>query len=355
MLSRRSFVFFALPALVRAAGRGTILPRAATNYLDRATEFPVTRLTDPSVSSLLPPATSMPISRRGFLLFASDATGRWEAYRMDIKKGESRQLTEAEALDPSSLTLLPGDSAYCYRDGPRLMTAGLAGAPREIYRTGEGFEAARGLHVTTDGLSAVLVERRGSTHRLRLIEWRTGTAVTLAEADEIIQAPVTRPKRASVLYRRAGGAYLANFDGKQNYRLRTAEGQVMQAEWSPDGRSAFYLSVPGAGKQHTIREFLPDTNEDRPVAQTTQFAAFARNADATMFVGASGAKVTPYILLLVRAAKRELTLCEHRASDVTMAGPVFSPNSQQIFFTSDLDGKPAIYGMSLDKLVTETP
>jgi len=173
-------------------------------------------------------------------------------------------------------------------------------------------------------------------------------ATTLAEAEEEMSDPITRPKRASVLYRRGGGLYLANFDGKQNYRLRVSEGGVSQAMWSPDGRSVLYLNASA------IREFVPDSNADRAVAQTSQFASFARNGDASVFVGAGGSKVSPYVMLLVRAVKRELTLCEHRASDPAMVTPMFSPNSQQVFFNSDLHGKKAIYRMDVQKLVAAT-
>src|SRR5712692_81067 len=182
-----------------------------------------------------------------------------------------------------------------------------------------------------------------------------GAATTLAEADEEMRDPVPRPKRASLLYRRAGGAWLANFDGQQNYRLRVAEGETASAIWSPDGRAVLYLNIPAdKHRLNNIREFTPDTNEDKSVADTSQFAAFERNSDASMFVGASGSKASPYVLLLARAVKREFTLCEHRASDPRMVAPVFSPNSQRVFFTSDQDGKPAIYSMVVDKLVENT-
>jgi oligogalacturonide lyase len=59
-------------------------------------------------------------------------------------------------------------------------------------------------------------------------------------------------------------------------------------------------------------------------------------------------------LLLVRAVKRELTLAEHRASDPNMVAPIFAPNSQRIFFTSDQHGKPAIYTMNIERFVAET-
>ena len=65
-------------------------------------------------------------------------------------------------------------------------------------------------------------------------------------------------------------------------------------------------------------------------------------------------KASPHILLLVRAVKRELIVCEHRASDARMVSPVFSPNSQSIFFGSDQHGKPAIYTMAVEKFVAQT-
>jgi oligogalacturonide lyase len=56
----------------------------------------------------------------------------------------------------------------------------------------------------------------------------------------------------------------------------------------------------------------------------------------------------------VRAVHREFTLCEHRASNPAMVSPIFSPNSQSVFFTSDQHGKSAIYRISVDKLVEAT-
>lgn len=282
------------------------------------------------------------------MLYASDAGGRFEAYRMDLKRGEARQLTEAEGLQARSLTLMPGESSFCYFDAGRLMMSGFSTASTQAYKVSDGFALSGAPHVTADGLYAALVESRGATHRLRLVNLRTSTALTLGDADEPMRDPLTRPKRASVLYLRGGGAFLANFDAKQNYRLR-CEGTVAQAMWSPDGRSVLYLTAAGA-----LREFVPDTNEDKAVAETSQYAAFQRNGDASVFVGAGGTKVSPYILLLVRTVKRELTLCEHRASDPALVTPQFSPNSQQVFFNSDLHGKPAIYRMDVEKLVEAT-
>jgi len=211
------------------------------------------------------------------------------------------------------------------------------------------------MSVAEDGLYAALVETGAGMFRLRLIKMSDGSATTIAESPEEIRDPIPRPRRASVLFRRGKGLWLANYDGRQSYGLRLAEGEAASANWSPDGRSIFYLNYPPDPKRlHNIREFTPDTNEDKLVANTTQFAGFERNIDATVFAGASGSKASPHVLLLVRTVKRELTLCEHRASDAVMVSPIFSPDSQRVFFVSDRHGKPAIYSIAVERLVTET-
>jgi len=349
-LSRRWFLA-SLPAACfgQSGAKGRVLPSAFKRYADPATELSVIRLTDPSFTSIL-----SAVSKHTFLICASDISGRFEAYRVDLKSGQQKQLTDASALDPHSIQLLADGRAIVYLDGPGLMTSNLSTLKtREVYKTADEF--GRGLGVSEDGLYAVLIERKGAHHKLRLVNMAKGSAETLAEADEEFSTPLPRPKRASVLYRRAEGLWLANYDGKQNYRLHTADAGLGPSLWSPDGRSVLYLSYPqDPHKLHGIREFVPDSNEDSAIANTSQFVGIGRNADASVFVGASGSKASPYVLLLVRAVKRELTLCEHRASDATMVAPVFAPNSQHVYFGSDRHGKPAIYSIAVEKLVEET-
>jgi oligogalacturonide lyase len=356
-LSRRWFLA-SLPAACfgQSSGKGKVLPSAFKRYADPATEIPVQRLTDPAYTSILAVSSSHSISRHGFLVCASDQSGRYEGYRIDLKSGQQKQLTDAGSLDPHSLTLAPDDRGIVYLDGASLMTVNLSSLrAREIYKIPEGFECGGGIGVAEDGLYAAIVEHQESRHRLQLVNMAKGTSETLAEGEEEISEPIPRPKRASVLYRRAGGLWLANYDAKQNYRLRVAEGGIGPALWSPDGRSVYYLNYPEDGhKLHALREFVPDSNEDAPVADTSQFVGIGRNSDGSVFVGASGSKASPYVLLLVRAVKRELTLCEHKASDPAMVSPVFAPNSQHVYFGSDRHGKRAIYSIAVEKLVEET-
>ncbi len=340
------------------ADKGTVFPSEVVRYTDAATDFAIARLTDPAHQSWLPAYFERAIARHGnFLIYASDRSGTVQAYRMDLKNGQSRELTEATHLAADSLTLTPDEHSFCYLDGGALNLRNLSSLhTREVYRIEDGFEAGRGFGLSDDGLYAALVEQKAGTSRLRLISMRNGTAQTIAESSDPISDPMPRPRRAGMLYRRGDGElWLVNFDGAQNRKLRLAAGGLGPAMWSSDGRTVLYLNFPANRKQlNNVREFTPDTNEDGFVSSTTQFVTFNRNSDSSVFVGASGSKASPYLLLLVRSVKRELTLCEHRSSDGRQVIPMFSPDSQRVFFQSDRDGKMAIYSILVDRLVEET-
>ena len=357
MQASRRWFLFSLAASAYAAdtpAKGRMFPSVAVRYLDPATEFIVTRLTDPQFNSFLPSGNHA-VTSRG-LLYASDAAGKWEAFRMDLKTGESRQLTEAESLDRASLAFLPNGRAFYHFDSGRLVETTVSTfRPRELYRVPEGFEKTPGAVYSADSPYAAFVEKRGSRHHLRLLQLMRGTAATLVESTEEIRDPLLRPHQPALFYRHAGEPWMVNLDGRQSRRLPLAEGETRQAQWSPDGQTLLYLNRPSDPHKLTgLREFAPGTNTDTLIADTTQFLHFHSNSDASVFVGASGSKASPYLLLLVRAVKRELTVAEHRASDPSMVNPVFAPNSQSVFFTSDRHGKPAIYWMNVDKFVSET-
>jgi len=360
-LTRRVFVSSLAGAGVGAyslaAEKGQVFPSEVKRYADEATEFNVFRLTDPAHQSWLATPYGRTVGRHNdFLIHASDRSGTVQGYRLDLKSGQSRLLTEAEGLVPDSLTLSADERDFCYLAGRSLYLAKLnGGRAREVYGAAEGFEFGRGFSLSEDGLYATLVEKSAGMSRLRLINMRTGAGTTLAESSEAISDPQPRPKRAGVLYRRGDDLWLVNYDGAQNRKLRLAPGGLANAVWSADGRTVLYLNLPANPKQlHNLREFTPDTNDDRLISETSQFVTFNRNADSSVFVGASGSKASPYMLLLVRSVKRELTLCEHRASDPRQIVTMFSPNSQRVFFQSDRDGKMAIYTMAVDRLVSET-
>jgi oligogalacturonide lyase len=333
---------------LHAAARGQVLPQERVRFADPATENEVIRLTNPEFTSVLPPPQNRSASSRGgFVIYSSDRTGTLQAMRMDLRTGESRVLTEAAKLDPDSLQLTADEKHIAYADGESLrITAIGAGRDRESARC--PVERAPGLSVSEDLLHTAWIERQGGSSRLQLASVGRSAPLALAEIAGPAERPQIRPKRAAVLYQSAGGLWLVNFDGAQNRRLKTVEGSITLAEWSPDGRTVLYL----LGGQ--LREHTPDTNADTLVANTSQFASFHRNGDASVFVGASRSLAGPFVLLLLRVARRELVLCEHKCSVPERTHTVFSPSSQRVFFQSDRHGKMALYTMAIDRLVEKT-
>jgi oligogalacturonide lyase len=355
--TRRAFLASGLASFGFAEQKGALLPSAWHRYSDPSTEFEVLRLTNPAHACSLPAYYNRTLARHGgFLLYSSDDTGSPQAYRMDLHSGESRRLTEAANLDISSIAMLPDEHSLCYFDGPLLHQVVLGNLKaRGVYEIAEGWERCAGSSVADDG-SALIGESRAGASRLRAIGLQKGGARTVADVPFILSHPQARPKRAQVLYRQADEAlWLVNSDGIQNHKLPLAAGRIGPARWSPDGRTVLYLNLPDDPTQlHAIRECSPDQNSDKLVARTSQFAHFGCNTNTSVFVGASQNRTAPYILILLRLTRRELSLCEHRASNPAMVAPIFSADSQQIFFESDRDGKPAIYRIHVEKLVEET-
>jgi oligogalacturonide lyase len=359
-LTRRAqlAVLLAAPAAWSQSKKGEAAAGGLRRYSDPATELEVIRLTDPTHSSTLPAAYNRAVARgNAFLLLASDPPGSQQAFRVDLKSGETRQLTAAEGLDAASLTMTPDNRAFCYCAGRSLFLSNFATLrERELYQIPDDWERSPGMSVGPDGTHALIAEQKRDASRVRMVTLQQGSMRTVIEAPFPISHPQARPLRAQLLYRQADEAvWLVNMDGQQNRKLKLAPGRVAEPQWSNDGRTLLYLNIPEDKTQlNAIREHTPDTNTDKLVAKTSQFVSFGFNRDSSVFIGASANRSSPAVLLLLRITRRELTVCEHRASDASAVAPRFSPDSQRIFFQSDREGKPAIYSMHVERLVEKT-
>src|SRR5258708_28813175 len=196
--SRRAFLA-SLTVAAQAAettSKGRMLPSVAVRYSDPATEFTVLRLTDPQFSSSLPAIGNRGVTARQ-LLYACDLDGKRQAYRMDLKSKESRQLTDAENLDAASIALLPNERGFWHFDGPSLVeTSFPALKSRVVYRVPEGFEKLPGASYADDGRYAAFVEKSASSHRLRLLHTPGGAAETLLASSDEVTDPMPRPREA---------------------------------------------------------------------------------------------------------------------------------------------------------------
>ena len=357
-LSRRQF-------LALAAGR--LSGPEWKRYADPATELEVVRLTDPAFASGMTAAHLRQFTRRGESLlywserYASeipgDSPGARQAFVLDLKQGESRQLTEAAALDPFTLSLSPDERSFVFFDGRSLNESPLATVhPREIHVVPEN-AVRTGLAIATDGTVLFSERENGKSRIVGVLRQQSRRIV---DTDQEVEELMARPRHAQILYRVRGDSpggpfWLVNSDGSGKRQLKTEPGQTGSALWIPSGRTLIYLHIPDNAKELiTLREHAPDDGTDKLLAKTSQFISASPNADASVFTGASRSRATAYILILLRVARRELTLCEHRASDPAMVNPVFSPDSQSILFVSDRHGRPALYQVRVSRFVEET-
>jgi oligogalacturonide lyase len=348
----------ALPLAAQEAGRGTTFPADWGKFADLATEAEVVRLTDPAYESFLPRACTRALPRKSNALFyCSTRAGKPQAFRMDLSSGQSRVLTEAANLDPRSLTLLGDEKAILYFDGAALQHAQMGrSSPFEVARIREGATAVGPPVAADDGLMVLWLEKSGEQCEVRRASLQkasptSGFAVDGAAADLSVN-----PRRKLILWRGgAGTLWFALPEGTGVRKVTTPPGRVLQALWSPDGHSILYLLAPAeAGRLNEIREFDLDDGSDKRVAHTSQYGAFARNGDASVFAGASNSKAQPQILLMLRLTRRELPLAEHKARDVSDCALQFAPNSQYIFWQTDRHFKPSLYMMRVDRLVELT-
>lgn len=358
-VSRRSVLLAGIGArLLAQSGRGATFNGAIHRYADPMTELDVYLLTDPSFTSLLPAFYNRAVTRNSAtMLFSADRTGVMQVFRLDLKNAQERQLTDTEDLDPASVTLTPDNHSFCYFAGRALWIVTLSNLrARKLYVIPDGWERCPGMCVGPDGTHATFAERKGDVSRLKMVALARGGARTVVEAPFAMSDPIPRPMRAQVVYRRGQESlWVVNSNGAQNRQLKLAPGKVGPANWSHDGKTLLYLSFPDDPKRLTeLREIAPDTNTDKLVAKTSQFASFGINRDSSVFVGASRNIASPALLLLLRVTRRELTLAEHKASDPLLVAPRFSPDSQRVYFQTDRHGKPAIYSMHVEKLVEKT-
>lgn len=351
-LTRRALLTATSAIVAVRAQTGAAVAPEFKRYADAATENPVTRLTDPAHTSLLPAWHLSAATRRNHsLLYSNDRTGQMQVYRIDLKSGESHQLTGGDAVRPMAVTLLPDERYFVCLAGRSLAVHPVRpGRPREVYRVPDEFEPTDGITVSHDGAFAFVVEKSATAWRLRRVSLaHTEAATTAVESTVEIRDPMARPGSSDVLYRQGASELRLSPGGRL---LTTATGSAI---WSPDGPTVLYLNIPADPAQpNTIHSVDVASGKDVSVAKTSRFVSFGENADASVFVGASASKASPYVLLLLRSVRRELTLCEHRASDPATVMPRFTPNSQQVLFQSDKHGRMAIYAMNVERLVEET-
>jgi len=322
-------------------------------FVDPTTENFVVRLTSLKSANFLPaPANRFVSLKERYLLFSSDRSGPLSPFQVDLRAGTVRQLATAAHLSSDSLCLDPKERWLYFLDSGYLKRVEIG--KREFKRQAE---------TVSDDVASFSVAQNGAILAIRssglLQRLDNGAATTLADAaSQAGQTCLAQPRGSGCLFARdvsTSGRELWYASGSPGATkpILLAKGGVSNACWSPDGQSVLFLRdvVTPSATLAEIRQAGLDGTSERCVAPTSQFASFSTNFDGSVFVGASRSKAQPNIVLLLRSAKRELTLCQHHSSRAGAVSPVFSPDARRVYFQSDEEGKPAIYSVNVELLV----
>ena len=319
-------------------------------FSDPTTENPVVRLTRPATTNLLPSPTNRFVSaRERFLVFSSDRTGRFTPFRADLHTGVLEPLGRTEELRPETLCLDAHERALYLVDGGALKELSLA---------------SRRMRTLAEGVTAFSPGVSPS----EFVVVKDGKLQTVSEGGRVLAEDLgkgiclSRPGGKGCCFTREVAAngrefWYVPFSGSEPAKpVLLAKGDVFNPIWNPDGRSLLFLRNIQKPRVvvSEIHEVVPEGGGEQCVSPTSQFAAFAPNEDGSVFVGASRSKAQPTIILLLRSARREMTLCEHRASRPSAVSPVFSPDSRRVYYQSDRQGKWAIYSVNVELLVEPT-
>lgn len=398
-ITRRAFLAASAPLWAKEgrSQKGARFQSPIVKFADPLTERQMWRLTDPAYVHHLPHYHHRIISRNNeSLLVASEISGERQIYELRTDDGRMTQLTEGPGVDPYSATLGPRSRWFYVVQGDTLKQIGVRNRKeRRIYTAPSGWRLTGHIGAEEQGRHVVLVEMRAGDQvsgfeqqfekrprcRLRVVESRSGKNWVAMETDNWLAYPQLPEDGNTILYAHEGPWHkvdgrlrMVGLNGENPRNLRPREGTegIGHEFWGVGEDNihyVFYVFYPDeTGRGATVRRIEESSGREEVVSRCTSFGWLQGNHDSSVIVGASRSLAGPNIYLLFTRLQREFTVCEHASSGkpYPIAGtnledrmaswpePVFSPDSQWIYFTSDKEGKPAIYRMDVSDLVEQT-
>ncbi|WP_034457597.1 oligogalacturonate lyase family protein [Buttiauxella noackiae] len=329
------------------------------------------------------------------LLFAGEFDGNWNYYLLDIAAAEAVQLTEGTGDNTFGGFLSPDDKSLYYVKNERtLLEVNLETlVEREVYNVPADWVGYGTWVANSDCTKLVGIEiskddwvplndwkifhdffHKGPNCRLLRVDLQNGESAVIHQEKNWLGHPIYRPfDDNTVAFCHEGPhdlvdarMWMVNEDGSNVRKVKEhAEGESCTHEfWVPNGSSLMYVSYLKGQQGRTIYSYNPDNGENTEVMQMPACSHLMSNFDGTLLVGdGSGTPVDvkdtsgytidndPYLYAFDIAKKAYFRVARHDTSWATFANsrqvthphPSFTPDDSAILFSSDKDGKPALY------------
>ncbi|WP_127956588.1 oligogalacturonate lyase family protein [Serratia microhaemolytica] len=376
--------------------KGSIVNLSYHYYQDPDTGAEMCRLTPPEITCHRNYFYQKCFTNNGEkLLFAAAFDQHWNYYLLELATGQALQLTEGEG-DNTFGGFLSEDDHYLYyvKHGRMLLRVDLATLAEQcVYQIPEQWVGYGTWVANSTGSKLVGIEiakedwipltdwqifhdfyHTKPRCRLLCVDLNSGETRLIHQENGWLGHPIYRPfDDHTIAFCHEGPhdlvdarMWLINEDGSQLRKVKHHQpGESCTHEfWVPDGSYLIYVSYLKGQSQRTIRRYQPDTGSDQAVMEMPACSHLMSNYHGSLLVGdGSGTPVDvqdsqgyaiendPFLYVFDLEKRSYYRLAAHNTSwrvfegdrQITHPHPSFTPDNKQVLFTSDCDGKPALY------------
>ncbi len=309
-----------------------------------------------------------------YLVFASDRSGSFELYRLEIGSGETMQLTHDPRCDIVRFNVHPEGKEVFYTVRKGVYAVDLESGEERVVAEIEGRPWDRvygGPSISGDGRIIVCLYRRGGRYGIAMAEAEGSRFESVYECNKRLSHVQVNPGNSSIisfvpLPDRQNDPGLPPTERARAWRLDVDTGaaepflvappgfRATHEYWGPSGdRLYFHLKTVPSWTPASIAFITLDGNEIRTLFSSNKKRLGHSCVDAeekVVVTDVQEPRINELIAVYLENGASE-TLCWPNSSvrdQVTgHVHPSFSPSGRKVVYTSDATGKAQVYMVSL--------